>query len=257
MPSPLDELTASIEELELDLDFVVLAAQLKPRIGSIVQWQAKGETLDLVKRFISAEPTRPETVYGPLLVRLVAAFERFVRELVSWAVHERTIAAKTYDQVSATLARRNLVLTGKLLLTLDSPRDYLVIDVELLLNNLASCRQGYTGPFRLNATAFSAAVAGIGPEHVEKALENVGVGDWWDTVGANQALVGVLGTKGSRATGIRSRDVLKELSRSRNQLAHGGNAAVLVTESQLRDAISFVSAFSKALNAAAFQKVTH
>lgn len=256
MLSPLDELNAQIDELKLDLDFVVLATRLKPRIGSVVQWQARGETLDLVKRFIDAEPTRPEGVYGPLLVRLVASFERYLRQLVSWAVETYTAAAKQYDELSATLATRNLVLTGRLLSTLDSPRDYLAIDVELLLDNLASCRRGYAGAFRLNAPAFSAAVAGVSPENVEKAFENVGVRDWWDTVGANQTLVGVLGTKGHRATGGRSRDVLKELSRLRNQQAHGGDSAAVITESQLRDAISFISAFSQALNTAVVQEVT-
>ena len=257
MPSPLDEFSTQVDELQMDLDFVRLAAQLKPRIGSVVQWQATGEALDLVKRFISAEPTRPESVYGPLLVRLMANFERYLRQLVSWAVGECATAVKKYDDLSSTLSIRNLVLTGRLLSTLDSPRDYLAIDVELLLENLVSCRRGFDGAVRLNAQAFCAAVAGVSPDNIEKAFENVGVRDWWDTVGANQALVKVLGTKGPRATGGRCRDVLKELSRLRNQLAHGGDAEVVISESQLRDAITFMSTFSKALNAVVVDEIRH
>jgi hypothetical protein len=256
MPAPLDELYAQIEELGVDLEFFRLATQLRPRIGSVVKWEAAPETLDLVRRFMKAVP-RPESIYGPLLVRLMASFERYLRQLVSLAVDGHTSAAKHYDKLPATLTSRNLVLTGRLLSTLDSPRDYLAVDVELLLENLASCRRGYSGAFRLNAQAFSAAVAGVSPENVEKALETVGVRELWDSVGANEALVGVLGTKGARATGLRSHDFLKDLSRFRNQLAHGGDASIVVTESQLRDAITFISAFSKALNNCVAQHLTH
>jgi hypothetical protein len=40
---------------------------------------------------------------------------------------------------------------------------------------------------------------------------------------------------------------LSELSRLRNHLAHGGDGAPLISETDLRDAIAFITAFSKAL----------
>jgi hypothetical protein len=40
---------------------------------------------------------------------------------------------------------------------------------------------------------------------------------------------------------------LKELSRLRNHLAHGGDGTPLISEADLRDAITFITAFSKAL----------
>jgi hypothetical protein len=59
----------------------------------------------------------------------------------------------------------------------------------------------------------------------------------------------LLGTKGARAAGLHSADRLKELSRWRNHLAHGGDE-IVITESQIRDAIDFVWAFSASLDAA-------
>jgi hypothetical protein len=244
---PLDELNAQIEELRVDLAFVALAARLRPRIGDVVQWKASGDALELVRRFMKTKPTGPEGIYGPLLVRLMASFERYLRRLIAWALDKHTAAAGRYDRLPPALAARNLILTGKLLATLDSPRDYLAVDVELLLENLASCRRENAGGFRLNGQAFSAVVAGVSPENVEKALETVEVRQMWDELGASNGLVEILGTKGARETGQQSRERLKELSRYRNQLAHGADAAVVITENQLRDAISFILAFSSAL----------
>jgi len=138
---------------------------------------------------------------------------------------------------------------------LDSPLDHLALDLELLLENLASCRRGSSGAFRLNEQAFSAAVVGVGPDNVEKAFQNVGIKDWWDTVGADPDVVEALGTNGHRATGRRCRDFLKELSRLRNQFAHGGDAALVITEAQLRDAVAFILVFSKSLNAAVGREI--
>jgi len=77
--------------------------------------------------------------------------------------------------------------------------------------------------------------------------ENRLVKKWWDVVGKDAPLVTVLGTKGARETGVRARDILKELSRQRNPS---------ISESQLRDAINFIAAFRKALNAVVAQRLS-
>lgn len=81
-----------------DLTFVALATQLRPRIGDVVQWHAVGEVLDLVKQFMNAKSSRPEGVYGLLLIRLLAAFERYLRLLIVQSVERRASGASTYDE---------------------------------------------------------------------------------------------------------------------------------------------------------------
>ena len=247
MAIALDELNARIAELRADLTFVALAAQLRPRIGDVVHWQAVGEVLDLVKQFMNAKSSRPEGVYGPLLVRLLAAFERYLRLLIVQSVERRASGASTFDELSETLSKRNLILTGRVLAAIDAPRDHLTLDIEALISNLASCKRG-SGSFRLNTQAFSATVTGASPAVIEKALQYVDVSDWWDGVGANAALAKHLQTKGARATGDRAHERLKELWRWRNHLAHGGDEEIALTESQIREAIDFVDSFSAALD---------
>jgi hypothetical protein len=243
----LDELKARIAEIKADLTFVALATQLRPRIGDVVQWQAAGEVLELVRQFMSAKSNRPEGVYGPLLVRLLAAFERFMRLLIVQSVEHRASGAETYDELSKTISQRNLILTGRVLATIDAPRDHLTLDIESLISNLASCKRG-SGSFRLNSQAFSATVTGASPSVIEKALQYVDVSDCWDGVGANVALAKQLQTRGTRATGDRAHERLKELWRWRNHLAHGGDEEIALTESQLLEAIDFVDSFSAALD---------
>jgi RiboL-PSP-HEPN len=248
MPSPLDELAAQIEELKSDVDFIGLATQLRPRLGSVVQWDAHSEAVELVRRFVKAKANRPEGMFGPLLIRLLAAFERYLRQLVEYVIEERASMAVKYEDLAPNLANRNLVLTGRLLSGLEV-RDHITIDVDLLIENLASCRRG-SNKFRLNPQAFCAGITGVSPANIEKALENVAVNGWWDAVGNHNALSKVLGTKGARATGDRAHERLKELSRWRNHLAHGGDGGIAVSETQLLDAIAFVDTFGAALDVA-------
>lgn len=249
MAGALDELNTRISELNADLGFVVLAAQLRPRIGAVVQWQATGEVLELVKRFMSMKSSRPEGVYGPFLIRLLAAFEKYLRMLIIQSVDQRASAVRSYDELPARLSKRNLVLTGRVLANIDAPRDHLTLDIDSLIANLASCRRG-SGSFRLNAWAFSASITGASPAVIEKALGNVDLTGWRDAVGGNTVLAELLGTKGARATGDRACEKLRELWKWRNHLAHGGDNEITLSEAQFREAIDFVGLFSAALDSA-------
>jgi len=254
MAGPLDELNTRISELKADLAFVALAAQLRPRIGEVVQWQAVGDALELAKQFMNAKSSRPEGLYGPLLIRLLAAFERYLRMLIIQSVEQRAAEVRNFDDLPRILSNRNIVLTGRVLAAIESPRDHMTLDSESLVANLATCKRG-SGAFRLNAQAFSATVTGAGPTIIENALKNVDVGDWWDGVGGDSTLAGLLGTKGPRATGDRARERLKELWRWRNNLAHGGDEEIALSESQLHEAIDFVACFSDALDSVVKRKL--
>lgn len=248
MSKPLQELQTEIEALKADVEFVRLASQLRPRVGKVLQWQAQGEETNLAKRFIESRPSGVEAIYGPLLVRLLATLERYMRNTIGHVIEHRVASAPDYESLEGALGQRNLVLTGRLLSTLDAPRDYLKLDVEELVRNLASCKRG-SREFKLNAVAFSSALGGVSPTFLEKAFDNLDIRGWWDRIGANGDVMKLLGTKGARATGDQAKERLTELAKWRNQIAHGGDGEILISESQISDAISFVGAFSTAFDA--------
>jgi hypothetical protein len=253
MSKALEDLLARLQDLEADLTFVSLSSRLRPRLSNVLNWSASHEALALAREFMNAKSARIEGLLGPLLVRLSASLERYTRALVEEAVVMHAEHAASYDDVLPHIRTRNLVLTGSLLAYSESPREHINLNLDMLIDNLASCRLGSTS-YRLNAPAFGAAVVGCSPQSVEKALGNLGVNEWWDKVGAAGDLALMLGTKGSRATGKMARGKLEELWRWRNQVAHGGDEEVALTEEQLREAVAFVRAFSSALDVLALAR---
>jgi RiboL-PSP-HEPN len=247
MSTPLDDLMARIGELRADFTFVSTAYQLRPRLGDIIAWERSAETKGLVQRFLGAKDARPEGIYGPLLIRLIAGFERYIRLLIVESIEFRTSSVKSFDELPKKLINRNMILTGKILASLENPRDYLSFNIDGLIVNLASCKSGSTS-FSLNPLAFSATVLGIKPTEIDKALESLDITDCWDGLGSDKKLETILGTKGARDTGSRAAERLKELSRWRNHLAHGGDE-IVISDVQLVEAIEFVVLFSAALDA--------
>lgn len=248
MSSPLEDLRIRLGELRDDLAFVTTASQLRPRLAEALQWGGPTGTVQLAQRFMNAKEARPEGIYGPLLIRLMASFERYLRLLIVESLEHHASTAKTFDELPRKLTNRNLILTGRILANLETPRDYLSFNVEELIANLASCKAG-SSSFKLNPHAFSASVIGVNPAAIDKALESIEVDGCWDTIGSDAKLEALLGTKGARTTGSQSAERLKELSRWRNHLAHGGDE-ITVNEVQLRDAIDFVWSFTTSLDAA-------
>lgn len=252
MPRALDEFQARLLDLEADLTFVSVAARLRPRLGDVVNWDAGADATTLARDFMRAKGSRVEGLFGALLVRTLAALERYTRILIEEALAVSAGRAPKYDQLASHIRTRNTALTGALLQTVESPRGHLTVNFDALVSNLASCQPGSTA-YSLNAKAFAAVVAGAGPPTIEKALANVGVRDWWDKVGADGAMARLLGTRGARATGAKARDKLEELWRWRNQVAHGGDGEIALTEIQLRECIAVVRAFAIALDSVVLQ----
>jgi hypothetical protein len=247
MSTPLDDLTARIAELKADLTFVTAASQLRPRLAEMIDWERAGEKKPLALRFLAVKEARSEGIYGPLLVRLMAIFERYLRLLMVESIESRTSSARSFDDLPKKLVNRNLILTGRILANIETPRDYLSFNIEGLILNLASCRSG-NKTFSLNPQAFSATVMGTNPTAIDKALESLDMPECWDALGSDPKLERALGTRGSRETGKQISERLRELSRWRNHLAHGGDE-IVISEVQLRDAIEFVTLCSAALDA--------
>jgi RiboL-PSP-HEPN len=247
MTESLHVLEAQLDELSGDLSFLAMAVQLRPRIGDVVRWEANGEVVTLARGFMEARGFRPEGIYGPLLVRLLASVERYTRGVLEYALRRLVERAAVYDGLAVAICNTNIRLTGKLLASLDEPRDHLAFDIERLIENLATCRAGRSD-YRLNPVAFTAPIAGSGPLAIERALATVGVANWWDAIGGYQPLTAALRTRGARATGARAKEKLRELWRWRNQIAHGGDQEIALSEAQLQEAIGFVRRFVAALD---------
>jgi hypothetical protein len=104
MSAALQELKGRLDEIKVDLAFVALAFQLRPRIGPVVRLQPRNEIVDLVTKFMDAKTVRPDGIYGFLIVRILASLERYVRKLVAQAVVNKNKLAPSYDSIRDSLA---------------------------------------------------------------------------------------------------------------------------------------------------------
>jgi hypothetical protein len=254
MTKALNEFSLRLAEWRNDLELLKRTYELRPRINQVLDFDKRGEVLELARSFGSIVGNQPATLYGPMLVRLVASFERFVRLLIRDAIDAWVQKAKTFDQLPDGLGGRNLVLSGRVIANSDSPREHLDIDLENIVDSLVTCRTGST-TFRLNSLAFMLQVTGVTPEIIENGLKLARITNWWDVVGADRPLQRNLNcTRTSDAT-KKAAARLKELSRWRNNWAHGGDEEVSLTAPELLEAADFLSLFSNALDVTVAKRI--
>jgi hypothetical protein len=246
MPGAIRELTARLDELTANLEFVAVSTSLRPRLAGALRWEQGGELIGLAQSFINAKESRAEGLYAAILLRALASFERFARLLVEDAIAQLAKKAHSYYQLSKHIRDRHTALTGRLLATIDEPRDYLTVNYESLIQNLVTCTDGNTS-FKLNAIAFVASIISVGPNGLEKALKTVEISDWWDEIGAVKELQSNLGSSGNRNTGKAAGQRLQDLWRMRNIIAHAGDGEGTISDAYARDAIQFLRVFSAAL----------
>jgi hypothetical protein len=258
MATALEDLSLRLDDLAASANFVGIASSLRPRLGHLIDWNAddnQGNLKDLARAFMNSKDVRYEILYGALFVRVLAAFERFIRQLVENALHGM-VEGITYDEIPETLGMNNLRLTGRVLASVSEPRDHLTFNYENLVENLASCKAG-SSKFQLNGPVFSAVVVGGGPATIEKALKNIDVENCWDDVGRDKQLQGVLGTKKSRDAANLSKEKLRELWRLRNIIAHAGDENIEVSKTKFEESVTFLRIFSTALSSAVMTRATN
>jgi hypothetical protein len=247
MSQALEELSLRLVELKNDLSLLEYAFELRPRINQVLDFEKRGEVLELARKFGALAGNQPASFYGPMLIRLVASFERYLRSLMRETVEAWVKKAKTFDQLPEGLGERNLILSGRFIANSDFPREHLSIDLVALVDNLATCRTG-SNDFKLNSSAFMTLITGVTPDVIENSLKAARITNWWNAVGADRALQTQLNSTRTSDTTKKAATRLKELSRWRNNWAHGGDDEVSLTNVELTGALEFLSVFSKALD---------
>lgn len=130
--------------------------------------------------------------------------------------------------LSLDLKKRNLILSARLLSSLDQPRDHIAFSPSVLVENLAACDKDVI-PYQLNAVSFSASLQSPTVEAINKIFSSVGLKDLFERLGRSTGLQRQLRSGGVRATSIRVQERIGEIVRLRNNLAHAGDEERSVT----------------------------
>jgi hypothetical protein len=250
----LREFETRAEQLRADIQFLERSFELRPRIFEILNYDGTADMVKMATEFGSTSGADPALFCGPLLVRLIGSFERFLRMTLRDAIDAWSKKAKTFAELPDGLGDRNLVLTARLLSSVDTPRDHLKIDVISLIDNLVTCRDGGAS-YQLNSSAFMDLISGITAEVVEKGLKAVRIPQWDKAVAADGKLQAILGQTRTVDTAKEMTLRLKKLSRWRNNWAHGGDEEVSLTFRELREQLEFLIAFATAMEAMVDSKI--
>ena len=232
MGKALDEFNARLAGIKSDISFVAAAARFRPYCYGSLDANVDPEIRTLAQNFANIKDSTTEGIYGALAIRLAASLERYQRSMLQESLSEIAAKAGIFSKIPKKLASRNVTLTGRLLAYSENPRDHLKVDVSELIKNLASCA-GDTRAFALNLQAFSATVSGVSDESIEQCLAILEITDFWDSIFNDsklQQLLEARRTPDAKKSGIQK---MKDLSRWRNNWAHGGDDEASLTEDEL------------------------
>lgn len=253
MAITLDQLKASLSDIRRSCILVERAVELRPRLEQYLKNRNLIQAADnkLIQDFIGAECDITNTIEG-LVVRLVASFETFLRQLIRDGVRILNDAALTYDSLDESLKNHDRYLVGIALTKISKQVDRWPINFDQLCFEIGTCAPGASKVI-LSAEAFAIGVGGITVEHIEKAFSSLGAHLTWDPIARDQkvkkALTKITGARKLLRTCDAKKalcDVLNDLRKQRNRYAHRTGGAEISAE-YIKDRVELLSPLGDAL----------
>ena len=239
---------AARNELEVRLDetfaaahFMDRAYRLRPRIGHAIRWDGPAHEVELLRAFLVDDLSREGEILSALYVRSVATFERYLRKVSSEIVEAKAASASTLGALPPDFKLRHLVLSARLLGSMDQPKDYISFNPQIVIERLAACERDAL-PYQLNTVSFSASLQSPTVEAIERLLATLGIKDIFESIGRSTTLQRLLEKHGTRATGNRVQERLGEIVRWRNNFAHGGDDERTVSLDEFDAVVKFLRA---------------
>lgn len=242
--------TAYLDEIAETARFVRLAAELRPRFGAVLDWNALGALQQPVQAFLGCGPIETRVLQAFLVVAH-AGLEQFVLSLVEDAcqlVNERALPSAEVERRIPGLLKRFQRACGLALGHVFEPRDHWNLDYDKLLVDLGSTHTT-SGAARVLGKSFVAVGRSADSKGVSALLENVGFTLSWDDIGRDREIQRLLGRSGVRETARAAETLLDALCRKRNALAHSQGSLAL-SQSEFDTYLSFYREFARHIDGA-------
>lgn len=214
--------------------WIEAAGKFESLLKGIIPWdQLDGSARDFVQsRLKSTAPAR-QILLNSFYLTIVSGFEEYLRGKIREATEGYSNAKKRYAEVDETVRMTQVRESARLLRRIDSPPDYLTLNVEDLCRGLGSCVPG-SDRVLLNPDAFADVEGLILLDTFSERVAIFGIDVKLDVLGRDAAIRDALNLPprtGAREVGKALRTELTEMRRNRNRIAHtGGNAADVTTE---------------------------
>ena len=155
---------------------------------------------------------------------LAAAFEQFVADVMIEFSAQLSDSISIYRDLPNAIQSANERLTGEALS--ESASLFSRFDRQRFIDNLRNCQAGKV-PYVLNGEAIALNRRNLRSGTLRDLMSRLGVEDIWKSVGATRTLKTWSGPGGARTAQTRAKNMLNELIRNRNMIAHRGGSTTL------------------------------
>jgi hypothetical protein len=227
-------LDALLESNAQWLDWIEAANKFENLLKDKIPWdQLDGTGRGIVQsRLKSTAPAR-QVLLNSFYLTMVSGFEEFLRGKIREAAEAYSKLKKKYADVDETVRLTHVRESARLLRRIDSPPDYLTLNVDDLCRGLGSCVPG-SDRVLLNVDALADVEGLVLLETFAERVAIFGLDVTFDVLGKDPTIRDALklpSRTGAREVGKALHKELTVMRRNRNRIAHtGGNAADVTTE---------------------------
>lgn len=211
------------------------------------QLDAAGKQL-VQERLKSTAPSR-QTLLNSLYLTMVSGFEEYLRATIRETTRQVSNARPKYEELDRAVLKVHIQESARLLRRIDSPPDYLALNIEELCRGLGSCVPG-SNIITLNPEAFADIESLIKLETFIERMAILGKQVGFDALGAEPLVMSALKVSkgGARAASKLLTGELDTMKRYRNRIAHTGGNAADVTNEILTDHRTLLQALATAID---------
>ena len=214
--------------------WIEAASKFEALLKDKIPWDQldSGARSFIQSRLKSSAPAR-QVLLNSFYLTMVSGFEEYLRGKIREATEAYSRSKRKYDEVAEAVRMTHVRESARLLRRIDSPPDYLTLNVDDLCRGLGSAIPG-SDCVLLNPDALADVESLLLLETFSERVAIFGLNVSFDALGADGAIRDALklpARTGAREVSKVLRAELIEMRRNRNRIAHtGGNAADVTTE---------------------------
>lgn len=199
---------------------------------------------DELAQILSLNRADAAPIYRGLFVELHGVFERYVAAFSAACVDRISSSATKYSDVEPNLRKRHTAQAGQILSHYRSGTlKGIKYDFDGLMKKLSVCFSDAAPP-RLDGGVLTAQMGGCTPEKLDDLFGALNFGDAFDDeLGRNAKIKALPGNStGARAATKRARELLDDAIDARNQIVHDHDAALSLTDDDVKEFASLLLA---------------
>lgn len=244
-------LDALLESNAQWFDWIEAAGKFEGLLKDKIPWdQLDGSARSFVQsRLKSTAPTR-QVLLNSFYLTMVSGFEEYLRGKIREATETYSNSKKKYGEVAEAVRMTHVRESARLLRRIDSPPDYLTLNVDDICRGLGSCIPG-SERVLLNPDAFADVESLVLLETFAERVAIFGLDVTFDVLGKDSAIRDALklsSRAGAREVAKALQTELAAMRRNRNRIAHTGGDAADVTTELLSSHRALVQAVASAIN---------